>query len=65
MIPGAAWVIFGYHAILISFLIVVSLCDLEDMEIPLSVTITGAVVGLVGSALFPWPYPRATFTAPG
>lgn len=64
VIPGAAWVIFGYHAILISFLIVVSLCDLEDMEIPLSVTITGAVVGLVGSALLSWPYPRATFKAP-
>lgn len=64
VIPAAGWVIFGYHAILLSFLIVVSLCDLEDMEIPLSVTITGAVVGLAGAALFPWPWPRATFVAP-
>jgi leader peptidase (prepilin peptidase) / N-methyltransferase len=28
------------------------------MEIPLSVTLTGTAVGLIGSVLFPWPWPR-------
>jgi leader peptidase (prepilin peptidase)/N-methyltransferase len=27
------------------------------MEIPLPITLTGTVVGLIGSALFPWPWP--------
>ena len=31
--------------------------DLEHMEIPLSVTITGTVIGLVLSACCPWPWP--------
>jgi leader peptidase (prepilin peptidase)/N-methyltransferase len=51
------WLLFGYHAALISFLLVASLTDLDHMEIPLAVTVTGTLVGLVGSALLPWPYP--------
>jgi leader peptidase (prepilin peptidase)/N-methyltransferase len=27
------------------------------MEIPLSITVTGMVVGLIGSVLWPWPFP--------
>jgi leader peptidase (prepilin peptidase)/N-methyltransferase len=57
-IPSAAWAIFGCHAILASFLLLTSLCDLDDMAIPLPITITGTLVGLVCSALFPWPYPE-------
>src|SRR5262245_37128492 len=34
------------------------------MEIPLSVTLTGTVVGLIGSALFPWPWPADTAHLP-
>jgi leader peptidase (prepilin peptidase)/N-methyltransferase len=49
--------VFIHHAILLSFLIVTSLCDLADMEIPLSVTLSGTFVGLVLCAFFPWPYP--------
>jgi leader peptidase (prepilin peptidase)/N-methyltransferase len=57
LIPPVAWVIFGYHAVLLSFLIVVSLSDIDHLEIPLSITVTGMVVGLIGSVLFPWPWP--------
>jgi leader peptidase (prepilin peptidase)/N-methyltransferase len=57
VIPWQGFVVFGYHALLLSFLIVTSLCDIDHMEIPLPVTLTGVVVGLVGSALLPWPWP--------
>jgi leader peptidase (prepilin peptidase) / N-methyltransferase len=50
--------IFLHHATLLSFLIVVSLCDLRDMEIPLSVTVSGTLVGLVFAVFCPWPYPE-------
>jgi leader peptidase (prepilin peptidase)/N-methyltransferase len=62
--PWQAWAVFIHHAILVSFLIVTSLCDFADMEIPLSVTLTGTVVGLVLSALFPWPFPGARVAPP-
>ena len=48
---------FGTHALLAFFLLVTSLCDFNDMEIPLPVTLTGTVVGLTCAVLFPWPYP--------
>ena len=38
---------FGYHAILFSFLMVAAGCDLDGREIPLGLTLTGAVVGLI------------------
>jgi leader peptidase (prepilin peptidase)/N-methyltransferase len=57
--PWQAWMVFTHHAILLSFLIITSLCDFADMEIPLSVTLTGTVVGLILSMLFPWPFPDA------
>ncbi len=56
-IPFSAWVVFVRHATLLSFLIAASLCDLEHYEIPLNLTVTGTVVGLILSTLFPWPYP--------
>ncbi len=52
------WAIFLWHVTLFSFLLVASLTDLEHMEIPLSVTITGTIVGLAGSALLAWPFPN-------
>jgi leader peptidase (prepilin peptidase)/N-methyltransferase len=58
LVPLAAFGVFLHHVILVSFLIVVSLCDLNDMEIPLSITITGTLVGLVLATLMPWPYPE-------
>src|SRR5262249_6103182 len=52
-----AWVVFGFHAVLVCFLIVASFCDLDYREIPFSITIPGTVVGLIGAVLFPWPWP--------
>jgi leader peptidase (prepilin peptidase)/N-methyltransferase len=66
--PGEALPLFVHHATLLSFLLVVSLCDLADMEIPLSVTVTGTLIGLAFATLMPWPYPdelgRAPFRGP-
>jgi leader peptidase (prepilin peptidase)/N-methyltransferase len=62
--PWQAWAVFVHRATLVSFLIVTSLCDFADMEIPLSVTLTGTVVGLVFSVLFPWPFPDAHAALP-
>jgi len=55
--PEALWLFF-HHALLLSFLLVASLCDLQDMEVPLSVTGTGTLVGLILATLFPWPFPE-------
>jgi leader peptidase (prepilin peptidase)/N-methyltransferase len=49
--------LFLHHAILLSFLIAASLCDLMEMEIPFTLTMTGTVVGLIFSMLMPWPFP--------
>lgn len=54
-----AWGVFGFHALLLSLLIVASFCDLDHREIPLAITIPGTVIGLIGAALFPWPWPSA------
>jgi leader peptidase (prepilin peptidase)/N-methyltransferase len=56
-IPAQAWLFWGYHAVLFSFLVVATFCDFDHMEIPISVTLTGAVTGLAGALLFPWPWP--------
>jgi leader peptidase (prepilin peptidase)/N-methyltransferase len=54
----AAWIIVWlFHAILFSFLMVAAVCDLGGREIPLQLTLTGTVVGLIGSMLLPWPWP--------
>ena len=53
------WLVFAYHALLLSLLILVSVCDLEHLEIPLGITVTGTVLGLVGAVLLPWPFPEA------
>jgi leader peptidase (prepilin peptidase)/N-methyltransferase len=55
--PLHFWVGFIYHAILFSFLMVASGCDLKGREIPFPLTMTGTIVGLVGSAFLPWPWP--------
>jgi leader peptidase (prepilin peptidase)/N-methyltransferase len=52
-----AWIVFGWHALLLSFLIVTSLCDWQYLEVPLGVTVCGTLVGLVGSAFLAWPFP--------
>src|SRR5262249_34725634 len=62
LVPLRVLPLFIHHATLLGFLIVASLCDLDDMEIPLPLTVTGTLVGLVFATLVPWPYPEA---APG
>jgi leader peptidase (prepilin peptidase)/N-methyltransferase len=57
VIPASAWAVFGCHAVLMSFLLLTSLCDLDDMAIPLPITVSGTLIGLACSALFPWPFP--------
>lgn len=59
------YVYFAFHALLLSFLIVTALTDIDHMEIPLSVTLTGTAVGLIGSVLFPWPWPADASLATG
>jgi leader peptidase (prepilin peptidase)/N-methyltransferase len=56
-VPWQGWVVFGHHALLVSFLLQASLIDLDHYEIPLPVTTTGTVVGLVSAVLWPWPWP--------
>lgn len=55
--PYQAWIVVGTHALLVSFLIVATFCDLEHREIPLSVTVPGTVLGLIAATLWPWPWP--------
>ncbi|MGE3805287.1 MAG: A24 family peptidase [Gemmataceae bacterium] len=50
---------FAVHALLASFLLTASLIDYDHRFIPLSLTLTGTVVGLIVSVLFPWPWPYA------
>jgi leader peptidase (prepilin peptidase)/N-methyltransferase len=57
MVSWRAWVGFLYHAVLLSFLLVATFCDLNGREIPLPLTVTGTVIGLVGAILLPWPWP--------
>jgi leader peptidase (prepilin peptidase)/N-methyltransferase len=57
VIPIEAWIFWGAHTVLVSLLIVTTCTDLEHMEIPLPVTVTGTLIGLVLSVCFPWPWP--------
>jgi leader peptidase (prepilin peptidase)/N-methyltransferase len=63
-VPWRAWVVFGWHATLFGFLITAALCDLEHLEIPLSLTTTGTVVGLIGSTFLAWPFPATHHEPP-
>ena len=55
--PWQGLVVFAFHAILMSFLLVASFCDYDRQTIPLSLTVTGTIIGLVGAIIFPWPWP--------
>jgi leader peptidase (prepilin peptidase)/N-methyltransferase len=61
--PPSALPLFIHHATLFSFLLVAAQCDLDDMEIPLPLTVTGTLVGLVFATLMPWPYPETSHPA--
>jgi leader peptidase (prepilin peptidase)/N-methyltransferase len=57
LVPWQAWLVWAAEAMLFSLLLVASICDLEHQEIPLSITVTGCLIGLVFSTLCPWPFP--------
>ena len=57
VIPLNVWFTFVSHATLFSFLLTASLTDLEKMEIPLGITVTGTLFGLVFSTFQAWPFP--------
>jgi leader peptidase (prepilin peptidase) / N-methyltransferase len=56
--PWQALVFFAHHAVLFSFLMAAALCDWDRREIPLSLTVTGTVIGLMAATCFPWPFPN-------
>ncbi len=51
------FVIWCFHTVLFCFLLVASVCDLDYQMIPLSLTVTGTLVGLIWSVVCPWPWP--------
>jgi leader peptidase (prepilin peptidase)/N-methyltransferase len=64
LFTASLWVGFLWHAVLFSFLVAASVCDLNGREIPLPLTLTGTLVGLIGSVLMPWPWPGAGLVLP-
>jgi len=62
-VPWRLWAYFGVHAVLMSFLIAASLCDLDGKVIPLPLTLTGTIIGLTFSTLMPWPWPSGVLEA--
>jgi leader peptidase (prepilin peptidase) / N-methyltransferase len=50
-------VFFAFHGVLACFLIVATFCDFDHQIIPLPLTLTGTVIGLVGAVIWAWPWP--------
>jgi leader peptidase (prepilin peptidase)/N-methyltransferase len=61
--PWSWWVGYLYHALLFSLLLAAAVCDLDRREIPLGITVPGAIIGLVGAVLMPWPWPYTPLEA--
>ncbi|MBP3954188.1 prepilin peptidase [Gemmata sp. G18] len=57
--PLQCWALFLYHAVLLSGLIAAAAVDAEHRIIPTPITYTAMVVGVIGGALMPWPWPQA------
>jgi leader peptidase (prepilin peptidase)/N-methyltransferase len=64
VLPVRVWCVVLHHTLLFTFLLIVSLCDLNDMEIPMGVTLVGTLVGLVLSMVFAWPFPDVVVRPP-
>jgi leader peptidase (prepilin peptidase)/N-methyltransferase len=58
-------VFFAHHAILFSFLLAAALCDWDQKAIPLPLTVTGTLIGLISATCFPWPFPNDAALAAG
>jgi leader peptidase (prepilin peptidase)/N-methyltransferase len=61
--PAAALALFFYHAALISALIAAATIDAEHRIIPPFIPYVGLIIGVVGGALMPWPWPQPPQTA--
>lgn len=57
------WVFFAYHAFLLCGLISAAVIDAEHRIIPTLIPYAGVVVGVVGGALLPWPWPNPAAVA--
>jgi leader peptidase (prepilin peptidase)/N-methyltransferase len=51
------WAIFAFHSVLLCLLMIASFSDFDHQIIPLPLTVTGTIIGLAGSVLFPWSWP--------
>jgi len=58
LVPIRGWLVFATIACAVCFLLAASLCDIEHLEIPLPITMTGTLVGLVISTFLAWPFPH-------
>jgi leader peptidase (prepilin peptidase)/N-methyltransferase len=56
--PLFSWQLFAFHAALASFLIAATGCLLDHGRVPPALAVTGALIGLCGAVLFPWPFPE-------
>jgi leader peptidase (prepilin peptidase)/N-methyltransferase len=63
-VPVQAWLFWLGHVVFVSFLIAASFIDLDHMEIPLPITVTGTLAGLVFATLMPWPWPNTYHPPP-
>lgn len=61
--PGPAILMFAYHAFLLSCLIAAAAIDAEHRIIPPMIPYAGVLVGVVGGALMPWPWPNPASVA--
>src|SRR5262249_31902271 len=57
--PLGVIALFVHHATLLSFLIAAALCDVDGRTIPLPLTVTGTLIGLLFATLMPWPWPNS------
>jgi len=55
--PWQFLLVWLYHCALVSLLIVATFTDVDHWTIPIAVTIPGTILGIIGGALGPWPWP--------
>jgi leader peptidase (prepilin peptidase)/N-methyltransferase len=61
--PWKFWAMFLYHAFLLMCLISSAAIDAEHRIIPPLIPYTGVLVGVIGGALMPWPWPNPASAA--
>lgn len=56
---------FLHHALLFSLLLAAALCDWDHRSIPMSLTVTGTLFGLISATCWPWPWPNDPVSVAG